>query len=193
MGGPYSGMAHFQFTKGAVLPSFPCLINRHDAECERPWSLTGKAALLEECIHFPTAWKCLDRAAEILIRLLALSRPMSQAWQYMVEIETVKGEQGLPFRQRKIQNEHDATGPKNAIHLQDRRLPIRHVAKTESDRQHIKRSIGKWQRQAIRLDQPFDSLEPCLLQHRQTKISSGDSRSRAGLFNSQSQVSTASG
>ena len=84
----------------------------------------------------------------------------------MVEIETVKGEQGLPLGQRKIQNKYNSTGPKNAVHLQDRRLPIRHVAKTKGNRQHIKRSIRKGQRQAIRLDQPLDPLEPRLFQHR---------------------------
>ena len=110
----------------------------------------------------------------------------------MVEVEAIKGQQGLPLRQRKIQNKHNSAGPKDTVHLQNGRLPIRHIAKTKGNRQHIKRSLRKWQSQAIGLDQPLDSLEPRLFQHRQAKIRSGDSRCRAGFLDGQGQVATAS-
>ena len=196
MGGPSSGMAHFQFTKCAPtknLPSFPRLVNRHHTESEWPRSLAGKATFLQKRIHFSTARECLDRAAEILIRLLALRGPMRQARQYMMEIQAIKRQQWLPLRQRKIQNKHDAAGPENAVHLQDRRFPIRHVAQAKGDRQDIKRIVAKGQRQAIRLDQPFDTLEARLFEHGQAKISSRDSRRRAGLFYSQCQIPAACG
>ena len=196
MGGPACGMAHFPFTKSAALKKLlrfsPRLINRNNAERERPWRLTEKSTFLKKRIHFPTTRECLDRSPEILISLLALRGPMSQTRQDMMEIKPIKRQQRFPLRQRKIQNKHNAAGPQHAVHLEDGRLPIRHIAKAKGDRQHIKRSIRKRQRQSIRLNQPLDPLESRLFQHGQAKIRSGDPGSRTGLLDRQGQVATAS-
>ena len=75
-----------------ILCPFAGLVDRYDTEREGPWRLTGKTALLEQGVHFLPAWKCFDRAAEILVGLFALRGPMRKVRQDMVEIQAVKCE-----------------------------------------------------------------------------------------------------
>ncbi len=81
----------------------------------------------------------------------------------------------------------------NAKHLTQRAFPRSHVAQPKCDGEDVKRPLREGQRHGIGYHQIPQTLALCDLQHGLTEIRANNEALRAGLPQSQSQISAARG